>query len=113
MAEISRNPFLLMGITFTPADNALRLSFGKRAVGGTAAVMTKNVPDYAVAAGNPAQVIKHPDAAVFPTQHKDSFPAQHKNSTPILKLTASVSAYSVRRRFCIVSHARGHTVRRR
>lgn len=105
MAEISRNPFLLMGITFTPADNALRLSFGKHAVGGAAAVMTKNVPDYAVAAGNPAQVIKHPDAAVFP--------AQHKNSTPILKLTASVSAYSVRRRFCIVSHARGHTVRRR
>ena len=105
MAEISRNPFLLMGIAFTPADNALRLSFGKRAVGSAAAVMTKNVPDYAVAAGNPAQVIKHPDAAVFPTQHK--------YSTPILKLTASVSAYSVRRRFCIVSHARGHTVRRR
>lgn len=94
-----------MGITFTPADNALRLSSGKRAAGGAAAVMTKNVPDYAVAAGNPAQVIKHPDAAVLPTQHKDS--------TPILKLTASVSAYSVRRRFCIVSHARGHTVRRR
>ena len=113
MAEISRNPFLLMGIAFTPADNALRLSFGKRAVGSAAAVMTKNVPDYAVAAGNPAQVIKHPDAAVFPTQHKDSFPTQHKNSTPILKLKASVSAYSVRRRFCIVSHARGHTVRRR
>lgn len=63
-----------MGITFTPADNALRLSSGKRAAGGAAAVMTKNVPDYAVAAGNPAQVIKHPDAAVFPTQHKNSTP---------------------------------------
>lgn len=106
MAEISRNPFLLMGITFTPADNALRLSFGKRAVGGAAAVMTKNVPDYAVAVGNPPQDIKYLDASRF---HDEA-----QNSTFILKWTASVSAYSARDAcFCIVLRARGHTVRRR
>ena len=104
MAEISRNPFLLMGIAFTPADNALRLSFGKRAVGSAAAVMTKNVPDYAVAAGNPAQVIKYLDGSRF----------ADKMQKAIFKLTASVSAYSARDAcFCIVLRARGHTVRRR
>lgn len=37
----------------------------KRAVVGAAAVVTKDVPDYAVAVGNPAQVIKYLDASRF------------------------------------------------
>ena len=38
---------------------------GKHAVIGAAAVVTKDVPDYAVAAGNPARVIKMLDADRF------------------------------------------------
>lgn len=104
MAEISRNPFLLMGIAFTPADNALRLSFGKRAVGSAAAVMTKNVPDYAVAVGDPAQIIRYPDTSRF----------ADKMQKAIFKLTTSVSVHLRGGAcFCIVLRARGHTVRRR
>ena len=35
---------------------------GRHAVVGAASVVTKDVPDYAVVAGNPARVIKYLDA---------------------------------------------------
>ncbi len=38
---------------------------GRHAIVGAAAVVTKDVPDYAVAVGNPAQVIKYLDASRF------------------------------------------------
>ena len=38
---------------------------GKHAVVGAASVVTKDVPDYAVAVGNPAKVIKMVDADRF------------------------------------------------
>ena len=59
------NPGLAQGKWNSSADQALRPSFGKRAVVGAAAVVTKDVPDYAVAVGNPAQVIKYLDASRF------------------------------------------------
>lgn len=63
-------PGLAQGKWNSSADHALRPSFGKRAVVGAAAVVTKDVPDYdvpdyAVAVGNPAQVIKYLDASRF------------------------------------------------
>ena len=39
---------------------------GKHAVVGAASVVTKDVPDYAVAVGNPAKVIKYLDPSQFP-----------------------------------------------
>lgn len=57
-------PGLAQGKWNSSADHALRPSFGKRAVVG-ATVVTKDVPDYAVAVGNPAQVIKYLDASRF------------------------------------------------
>lgn len=64
------NPGLAQGKWNSSADHALRPSFGKRAVVSAAAVVTKDVPDYdvpdyAVAVGNPAQVIKYLDASRF------------------------------------------------
>ena len=41
---------------------------GKHAVVGAASVVTKDVPDYAVAVGNPARVIKMLDADRFENQ---------------------------------------------
>lgn len=41
------------------------VSIGKHAIVGAASVVTKDVPDYAVAVGNPAQVIKYLDADRF------------------------------------------------
>lgn len=38
---------------------------GRHAVVGAASVVTKDVPDYAVAVGNPARVIKMLDKARF------------------------------------------------
>lgn len=42
-----------------------RVSIGKHAIVGAASVVTKDVPDYAVAVGNPARVIKYLDADRF------------------------------------------------
>ena len=64
------NPGLAQGKWNSSADHALRPSFGKRAVVGAAAVVTKDVPDYAVAVGTPAQVIKYLAPAVFTTKCK-------------------------------------------
>ena len=41
------------------------VSIGKHAIVGAASVVTKDVPDYAVAVGNPARVIKYLDADRF------------------------------------------------
>ena len=41
------------------------VSIGKHAIVGAASVVTKDVPDYAVAVGNPARVIKYLDASRF------------------------------------------------
>ncbi|MGN1413775.1 MAG: DapH/DapD/GlmU-related protein [Anaerovoracaceae bacterium] len=41
------------------------VSIGKHAVVGACSVVTKDVPDYALVAGNPAKVIKMLDAAKF------------------------------------------------
>lgn len=41
------------------------VSIGKHAIVGAASVVTKDVPDYAVAVGNPARVIKYIDADRF------------------------------------------------
>ena len=47
-----------------------RLNIGKWATVGAGAVVTKDIPDYAVAVGNPARVIKtnetvHEDGAIL------------------------------------------------
>ena len=41
------------------------VTIGKHAIVGAASVVTKPVPDYAVAVGNPAKVIKYLDKAKF------------------------------------------------
>ena len=43
-----------------------RETVGKHAIVGAGAVVTKDVPDYAVVVGNPAKVIKMLDAEKFP-----------------------------------------------
>ena len=42
-----------------------RVTIGKHAIVGAASVVTKNVPDYGVAVGNPAKVIKMLDSEKF------------------------------------------------
>lgn len=54
-AWIGANAVILAGI-----------SVGKHAIVGAGAVVTKDVPDYAVVVGNPAKVIKMLDAEKFP-----------------------------------------------
>ena len=41
------------------------VTVGRYAIVGAASVVTKDVPDYAVAVGNPARVIKHLDQSRF------------------------------------------------
>lgn len=48
------------GVTVLPG-----VRVGRHAVVGAASVVTKDVPDYAVAVGNPARVIKMLDKARF------------------------------------------------
>ena len=89
-------PGLAQGKWNSSADHALRPSFGKRAVVGAAAVVTKDVPDYAVAVGDPAQIIRYPDTSRF----------ADKMQKAIFKLTTSVSVRSARRRLFLHSFAR-------
>jgi len=42
------------------------VTVGKYAIVGAASVVTKDVPDYAVAVGNPARVIRYLDPSRFP-----------------------------------------------
>lgn len=53
-AWIGANAVILAGV-----------SVGKHAIVGAGAVVTKDVPDYAVVVGNPAKVIKMLDAEKF------------------------------------------------
>ena len=45
------------------ADDLTALSIGERCQIGAGSVVTKNIPSYSVAVGNPARVIKRYDAA--------------------------------------------------
>lgn len=53
---IKKNAWIGMGATILPG-----VTIGEYAVVGAGAVVTKDVPDYAVAVGNPAKVIKYID----------------------------------------------------
>ena len=53
---IGENAWLGMNVTICPG-----VTIGKYAVVGAGAVVTKDVPDYAVVAGVPAKVIRYPD----------------------------------------------------
>ena len=57
---ISKGAWIGAGVTVLPG-----IRIGKHAVVGAASVVTKDVPDYAVAVGNPARVIKMLDAEKF------------------------------------------------
>ena len=57
---ICKGAWIGAGVTVLPG-----IRIGKHAVVGAAAVVTKDVPDYAVAVGNPARVIKLLDADRF------------------------------------------------
>lgn len=58
--EIGAYAWLGAGVTVLPG-----VRVGRHAVVGAASVVTKDVPDYAVAVGNPARVIKMLDKARF------------------------------------------------
>lgn len=57
---IKKAAWIGAGATILPG-----VSVGKHAVVGAASVVTKDVPDYAVAVGNPAKVIKYLDLDQF------------------------------------------------
>lgn len=57
---IKKAAWLARGASILPG-----VSIGKHAIVGAASVVTKDVPDYAVAVGNPARVIKYLDASRF------------------------------------------------
>lgn len=57
---IRKGAWIGAGVTVLPG-----VEIGKHAVVGAAAVVTKDVPDYAVVVGNPARVIKTLDASRF------------------------------------------------
>ncbi len=57
---IKKAAWIGAGATILPG-----VSVGKHAVVGAASVVTKDVPDYAVAVGNPAKVIKYLDPDQF------------------------------------------------
>lgn len=57
---IKKEAWIGAGATILPG-----VCIGKHAVIGAASVVTKDVPDYAVAVGNPAKVIKYLDADRF------------------------------------------------
>ncbi len=58
---IKHDAWIGAGATILPG-----VCIGKHAIVGAASVVTKDVPDYAVAVGNPAKVIKYLDADRFP-----------------------------------------------
>lgn len=58
--RICRGAWIGAGSTILPG-----VTVGKYAIVGAAAVVTKDVPDYAVAVGNPARVIKYLDKEKF------------------------------------------------
>lgn len=60
---ICKGAWVGAGATILPG-----IRIGKHAVVGAASVVTKDVPDYAVAVGNPARVIKMLDAERFEDQ---------------------------------------------
>ena len=60
---ICKGAWVGAGVTILPG-----IRIGKHAVVGAASVVTKDVPDYAVAVGNPARVIKMLDADRFEGQ---------------------------------------------
>ena len=60
---ICKGAWVGAGATILPG-----IRIGKHAVVGAASVVTKDVPDYAVAVGNPARVIKMLDADKFEDQ---------------------------------------------
>ncbi len=57
---IQKGAWIGAGVTILPG-----ISIGKHAIVGAASVVTKDVPDYAVAVGNPARVIKFLDEDRF------------------------------------------------
>jgi len=61
--EANRCSFFLSSIT--PCPVLPSISIGKHAIVGAAAVVTKDVPDYAIVVGNPAKVVKTLDADKF------------------------------------------------
>lgn len=61
---IKQGAWIGAGATILPG-----VTVGKYAIVGAASVVTHDVPDYAVAVGNPAKVIKTLDASKFP-EHK-------------------------------------------
>ena len=58
--HIGAHAWIGAGATILPGVSVVR-----HAIVGAAAVVTKDVPDYAVAVGNPAQVIRYLDASRF------------------------------------------------
>ena len=60
---ICKGAWVGAGVTILPG-----IRIGKHAVVGAASVVTKDVPDYAVAVGNPARIIKMLDADRFEDQ---------------------------------------------
>ena len=57
---IKENAWLGMNVTICPG-----VTIGKNAVIGASSVVTKDIPDYAVAVGNPAKVIRYLDKDKF------------------------------------------------
>ena len=57
---IRKGAWIGAGVTILPG-----VCIGKHAIVGAASVVTKDVPDYAVAVGNPAKVVKMLDADRF------------------------------------------------
>lgn len=57
---IRKGAWIGAGATMLPG-----ISIGKHAIVGAAAVVTKDVPDYAIVVGNPAKVVKTLDADKF------------------------------------------------
>lgn len=58
--HIKRNVWIGVNVTILPG-----VTIGENAIIGACAVVTKDVPDNAVAVGNPARVIKYLDGTKF------------------------------------------------
>ena len=66
MPSICKGAWIGAGSTILPG-----VTIGKHAIVGAASVVTKSVPDYAVAVGNPAKVIKYLDKERFEEKSQD------------------------------------------
>ena len=64
--HICKGAWIGAGSTILPG-----VTVGKQAIVGAASVVTKSVPDYAVAVGNPAKVIKYLDKERFEDKRKE------------------------------------------